>query len=272
MTLIASHLPMRAEAPVGAEEALVALAARQKELLKEAAAKKSQAEVEDLRQPLQELCYSYEDFLKKYPTFALGYVSYAMLLDNPVIDERRRSTALLLKANQLDPDLPLVKNQLGNHVAEQGQPLEALNYFLAAVRLAPKEPLYHYQLGTLLAEARDDFLKSGEWTAAKIDEAMQKAFLQASLLTPGEWRYAYRYGLSFYDVANPDWETALKFWEKFEGELKPGIEQQTCRLHRAKALLKLGRRDEALALLSTVTEPVLAREKGKLETEAGPVR
>lgn len=101
---------------------------------------------------------------------------------------------------------------------------------------------------------------------------MQKAFLQASLLTPGEWRYAYRYGLSFYDVANPDWETALKFWEKFEGELKPGIEQQTCRLHRAKALLKLGRRDEALALLSTVTEPVLAREKGKLETEAGPVR
>lgn len=267
LTLIASHLPMRAEAPVGAEEALVALAARQKELLKEAAAKKSQAEVEDLRQPLQELCYAYEDFLKKYPTFALGYVSYAMLLDNPVIDERRRSTALLLKANQLDPDLPLVKNQLGNHVAEQGQPLEALNYFLAAVRLAPKEPLYHYQLGTLLAEARDDFLKSGEWTAAKIDEAMQKAFLQASQLTPGEWRYAYRYGLSFYDVANPDWDTALKFWEKFEGELKPGIEQQACRLHRAKALIELRRLDEARSLLDTVTEPALAHQKDKLETE-----
>lgn len=272
LTLIASHLPMRAEPPAGAEEALVVLATRQKELLKAASSKASQAEMEDLRQPLQDLCYAYEDFLKKYPTFALGFVSYAMLLDNPVIDERRRSTALLLKANQLDPDLPLVKNQLGNHVAEQGQPLEALNYFLAAVRLAPKEPLYHYQLGTLLAEARDDFLKSGEWTAAKIDEAMQKAFLQASLLTPGEWRYAYRYGLSFYDVANPDWQTALKFWEKFEGELKPGIEQQTCRLHGARALLKLGRRDEALAMLSTVTEPVLAREKGKLEAEAAPVR
>ncbi|HRP06695.1 MAG TPA: hypothetical protein PLV87_17410, partial [Opitutaceae bacterium] len=95
LTLIASHLPMRAEPPAGAEEALVVLATRQKELLKAASSKASQAEMEDLRQPLQDLCYAYEDFLKKYPTFALGFVSYAMLLDNPVIDERRRSTALL---------------------------------------------------------------------------------------------------------------------------------------------------------------------------------
>jgi tetratricopeptide (TPR) repeat protein len=272
LALIAPHSPVHAEQAAGEEEALVELASRQKDLLKAASGKKSQAELEDLRQPLQELCYAYEDFLKKYPKFALGYVSYAMLLDNPIIDERRRSTALFLKANQLDPNLPLVKNQLGNHVAEQGQPLEALNYFLAAVRLAPKEPLYHYQLGTLLAEARDDFLKSGEWTAAKIDEAMQKAFLQASLLTPGDWHYAYRYGLSFYDVASPDWEAALKFWSQFEGELKPGIEQQTCRVHRARALLKLGRREEALSILSTVTEPVLAREKEKLEAESASTR
>lgn len=269
LVIICLHPPARAEPPAGAEEALAELAGRQKDLLQAAAKKGSQTELEDLRQPLQELCYAYEDFLRKYPSYALGYVSYAMLLDNPVIDERRRSTALFLKANQLDPDIALVKNQLGNHIAEQGQPLEALNYFLAAVRLAPKEPLYHYQVGTLLAEARDDFLKSGEWTAAKIDEAMQKAFLQASLLTPGEWRYAYRYGLSFYDVASPDWETALKFWTEFEGGLKPGIEQQTCRLHRAKALLELGRREEAREILKTVTEPILEREKIKLEKQGG---
>ena len=30
---------------------------------------------------------------------------------------------------------------------------------LAAIQLEPKEPLYHYQLGTLLVEARDAFLK-----------------------------------------------------------------------------------------------------------------
>lgn len=256
-----------AEAAAGADEELKLLASRQKELLEAASKKKSQSELEDLRQPLQDLCFAYEDFLRKYPSFSLGYASYAILLDNPVIDERRRATALLLKANQLNPDLPLVKNQLGNHVAEDGKPLEALNYFLAAVRLAPKEPLYHYQVGTLLAEARDDFLKSGEWTREKIDEAMQKAFLQASTLTPGEWRYAYRYGLSFYDVDDPDWETALQFWTQFEGSLKPGIEQQTCRLHRAKALIELHRLDESRRLLDSVTESALARQKGRLEAE-----
>ena len=31
-------------------------------------------------------------------------------------------------------------------------------YFIAAIKLEPNEPLYHYQLGTVLAEARDDFI------------------------------------------------------------------------------------------------------------------
>ncbi|MBP7141721.1 MAG: hypothetical protein KBA71_07415 [Opitutaceae bacterium] len=268
VTLVSS---VKAEETGGAEQSLAELAGRQKELLASASGKTSQNELEDIRQPLQELCFAYEDFLKKHPTYALGYASYAMLLDNPVIDERRRATALLLRANELNPDLPLVKNQLGNHVAEQGKPLEAINYFLAAVRLAPKEPLYHYQIGTLLAEARDDFLKSGEWTAAKIDEAMQKAFLQASLLRPDEWRYAYRYGLSFYDVASPDWKAALEFWTRFEGGLRPGVEQQTCRLHRSKALIEMDRGEEAREILATVTEPVLARERGKLEASLAAI-
>ncbi len=267
LTLLLLVPCQRAETAGGADEELKLLASRQRDLLETASQKKTQHELEDLRQPLQDLCFAYEDFLRKYPAFSLGYASYAMLLDNPVIDERRRATALLLKANQLNPDLPLVKNQLGNHVAEEGKPLEAINYFLAAVRLAPKEPLYHYQLGTLLAEARDDFLKSGEWTREKIDDAMQKAFLQASTLTPGEWRYAYRYGLSFYDVDDPDWDAALHFWMQFEEGLKPGIERQTCRLHRAKALIELQQLDDARRMLDSVTEPALARQKGKLKAE-----
>lgn len=249
------------------EETLRSLVGRQKDLLAAAAKKQSQIELEDLRQPIQRLCFEYEDFLRRNPSLATGYVSYAMLLDSPIIDERKRATALLLKANRIDPELPLVKNQLGNHVAEQGKPLEALNYFLAAVRLAPKEPLYHYQLGTLLAEARDDFLKSGEWTRPQIDAAMQRAFLEASAFSANDWRFAYRYGLSFYDVETPDWDTALAFWTQFEGTLKPGVERQTCRIHRAKILLTQGEVAEAKELLGTVTEPALAKQKAKLEGE-----
>lgn len=248
-------------------ERLQALVSRQRELLASAERKASQNELEDLRQPLQDLCYAYEDYLRAFPDQAAGYASYAMLLDHPVIDERRRSTALFLRANQLNPEMALVKNQLGNHLAEDGKPLEAVNYYLAAIRLEPKEPLYHYQLGTLLAEARDDFLKSGEWAADKLDPALLSAFREAMNLAPDNWRYAYRYGLAFYDVDQPNWAEALTFWQGFEARVKPGIEQQTCRIHQARVLLAQGDRARARALLDTVTESVLDRQKSKLLAE-----
>ena len=54
------------------------------------------------------------------------------------ISMRKQAVAILLKANQLDPDIPLVKNELGNYLAEEGKPLEALNYYLSAVKLEPE--------------------------------------------------------------------------------------------------------------------------------------
>src|SRR5688572_1063817 len=126
--------------PVAATGDLKVLVEKQRELLAQAAKKTSAAEMEDLRGPIQDLVFGYEDYLKKYPEVAAGYVSYAMLLGQPVLDERKRAAALLLKANKLDPNLPIVKNQLGNYLAEEGKPLDALNYYLSAVKLAPEEP------------------------------------------------------------------------------------------------------------------------------------
>ena len=93
------------------------------------------------------------------------------------------------------------------------------------------------------------------------------AFLQATLNAPDDWRYAYRYGLSFYDLELAEWEAALQFWQAFEKKLKPGVEQQTCRLHQAKVHLAQKHFDEARALLDTVTEPILAKQKEKLVAE-----
>lgn len=267
--LLASVVGLGFAAPnlVGAEDLIAALkdlTSRQKALLGEAEKKTSQAELEDLRQPIQDLCFAYEDLLKKHPDEAAVYVGYGMLLSHPLLDERRRAATLLLRANQLDPDLPVVKNQLGNYLAEEGKPLEAVNYFMAAIRLDPRQALYHYQLGTLLAEARDTFLQSGEWTATSVDSALQGAFEEAMRLAPDDWRYAYRYGMSFYDVEKPDWERALTFWQRFEGGLKAGVEQQTARLHQARIHFLLGHSDDAKAILSTVSEPILAKQKERL--------
>ncbi len=251
--------------PAAAEAKLKDIVARQKIILTQAEKAGDTLDEENLRSQLQQLCNEYDLLLRHNPRFVPAYISYALLLGK--VENRKESIDLLLKANALDKNLPLVKNQLGNYLAEEGKPIEAMNYYLSAIQLEPKEPLYHYQLGTLIAEARDDFLKTGEWTRPQLDKTMQDAFRQATLAAPSDWRYAYRYGLSFYDLENPAWETALQFWKDFEAKLKPGAEQQTCRLHQAKVLLAQNHPDEARSALDTVTAPVLAKEKEKLIAE-----
>jgi tetratricopeptide (TPR) repeat protein len=236
------------------------LVARQNALL--AALGKGDTDQDNIKRDIQTLVFDYDTFLRVYPAFAPGYVTYGLLLGK--VGMRRESAAILLKANQLDSEIPIVKNQLGNYLAEEGEPLEAVNYFLAAIQLAPDEPLYHYQLATLLTEARDDFLKSGQWTRAQLDHAMHEAFKRAADLAPANFAFAYRYAESFYDVAEPDWDEALRAWSALEDRAAPGLEKETIRLHAANILIKQQKFDHARLLLATVTAEPLQGQKQKL--------
>jgi tetratricopeptide (TPR) repeat protein len=261
--LVACSPSLRAaESETMAERTLKQLVEHQKALFAEAAKNNPDFDQEGFRAQLQDVSHGYERFLQDNPKSAAGYAAYGYLLGK--IEMRKESVAMLLKANQLDPDLPLVKNQLGNYLAEEGKPLEAVNYFLAAINLAPKEPLYHYQLGTLLAAAHDDFIKSGEWTRAAIEHSMHDAFRRATELAPDRFEFAYRYAESFYDLEQPDWEEALKVWGALEGKAPTPVERGIMRLHAANILLKQGKTEPAQALLDSVTEPTLQTQKQKL--------
>jgi tetratricopeptide (TPR) repeat protein len=244
------------------ERSLKRIVEKQKELFAEAVKQGDKLDESSFRSQVQTLVHDYELLLRNNPNFAAGYAAYGYLLSK--VDMRKEATAILLKANQLDPDIPLVKNQLGNILAEDGKPLQAAPYFIAAIKLEPNEPLYHYQLGTLLAEARDDFLKAGEWTRAALDAAMHHAFKRAAELAPERFEFAYRYAESFYDLEKPDWEGALKAWSGLEEKAPTAIERQTMRLHAANICLKIGKRDHARALLETVDEPALQGQKARL--------
>jgi len=258
-------LPVYAGPRGPAEMRLKELVETQKKLFAKAEAAGDAFSPDDLQASLQQLCQQYDVLLNDHKEFAPTYVAYGLLLGKAGM--RKQSVAMLLRANQLDRDLPLVKNQLGNFLVEDGRPLEAINYYLAAIKLAPDEPLYHFQIGLLLNEARDDFLKSNDWNRAKVDETMHDAFERATTLAPDDWRYAYHYGLSFYELQTSEWEAALQFWESFEKRLKPGVEQQVCQLHQAKVLGELRRFDEADKQLDAVTEPALAEQKKKVARE-----
>jgi tetratricopeptide (TPR) repeat protein len=245
-----------------AERSLKRIVERQKELFAEAVGQGDQLDQGAFQARLQALARDYEFLLRNNPKFAAGYAAYGYMLSK--VDMRKEAVAMLLKANQLDPEIPLVKNQLGNFLAEEGRPLLAAPYFLAAIKLEPEEPLYHYQLGMLLAEARDEFLESGEWTRASLDEAMHHAFKRAAELAPDRFEFAYRFAESFYDLERPDWEGALKAWSELEERASSAIERQTMRLHAANILIKTGRRDHAKALLATVDEVALQGQKQRL--------
>jgi len=245
-----------------AQRTLRQLAETQRMLFEDAAKQGDKLEAESFRVQLQKLSHGYERMLQDNPNNAEVYAAYGYLLRK--VDMRKQAAAMLLKANEFDPNIPLVKNQLGNLLAEDGRPLDALAYFMAAIKLMPREPLYHYQVGTLLHEARDDFLKSGEWTRAALDQAMHGAFKSAAELAPDRFEFGYRYAESFYDLAEPQWDEALKIWAALEEKAETDIERQTLRLHAANVLIKQGQNDRPRLLLATVTAPELQEQKQKL--------
>lgn len=177
---------------------------------------------------------------------------------------------MLMKANTLDGEIPLVKNEIARLLAEDGKIPEALPWLTAAVDLDPQEPLYHYHLGKLLTEGRDDLIATGQFTRESLDKAMLAAFQRAASLAPDNFGYAYRAAEAYYDLAEPKWDDALAAWSALEARAKPGIEQQTIRLHAANVLIKQGKADHAKVLLASVTEAPLAKQKQTLLDELAP--
>jgi len=245
-----------------AEKTLKEIAARERNVFKRADDEGEALDEAWLRGELQSIINSYDVLIQKSPDFAAAYVAYGLLLGK--VGMTRESVGILLKANKLDQNIPIVKNEMARHLAEDGRMTEALPWIMAAIDLAPDEPLYHYHLGKLLAEGRDDFINTGQFTRASLDRAMLDAFKRAAELAPGRFPYAYRAAEAYYDLETPQWDEALKAWAALEERAKPGVEKETIRLHAANILIKQGKRDHARLILSLVTEPELAVQKQKL--------
>lgn len=254
-----------AQAETFAERNLREIVARQQAIFARVEAEKEHLDEPWLRGELQSVINSYDVLLQRAPDFAPGYAAYGLLLGK--VGMTKEAAAMLIKANQLDGEIALVKNEMARLLAEDGKVAEALPWLTSAAALEPNEPLYHYHLGKLLTEGRDDILATGQFTRAKLDEAMLGAFRKAAELAPDNFIYTYRAAEAYYDLETPRWDAALAAWSELEVKAKPGIEQQTIRLHAANVLIKLGRRDHARAFLLTVTEPALQKQKQTLLDE-----
>lgn len=268
MTLAAGLLaglvaPARAETL--AEKTLVSIAERQRDIFARAEKEGDQVDQAWLRGELESVIKSYDVLIQKNPEYALAYGGYGMLLGK--VGMTKEAVAMLLKANKLDPTMPEVKNEIAVHLAEDGKPVDALPWVMAAIELDPKKPLYHFHLGELLAAGRSDFVRTGNFDGPKIDQAILEAFRRAAELSPKDFPLAYRYGKAYYDLDTPRWAEALPVWDKVEELATTDAQRQLVRMQRANVLIKLARPAEARLLLGTVVNQEFAHEKQTLLDE-----
>lgn len=259
-SMSAADQPARAETM--AEKTLKDIVSRQREILARADKDGENVDMAGLRGDLQAVINSYDVLIQKNPDFAPAYVAYGMLLGQ--VGMTKQAVAMLLKANKLDADIPVVKNEIGRFLAEDGKLVEALPWIMAAIDLEPKQALYHYHLGKLLAEGRDEFIKTGQFTRPALDKAMLQAFLRAAELAPTNFAYAYRAAEAYYDLEAPQWDAALAAWRKLDAGVETPLEHQTLWLHQANVLIKQGKTLEARELIAKVTEATLAKQKQTL--------
>jgi tetratricopeptide (TPR) repeat protein len=248
-----------------AEKTLVEIAERQRNIFARAEKEGEQLDQAWLRGELESVIKSYDVLIQKNPEYALAYGGYGMLLGR--VGMTKEAVAMLLKANKLDPAMPEVKNQIAVHLAEDGKPVDALPWVMAAIDLDPQKPLYHFHLGELLAAGRSDFILTGHFDGPKIDQAILDAFRRAAELSPGDFPLAYRHGKAYYDLETPRWAEALPVWDKIEAIAVTDAQRQLVRLQRANVLIKLARPAEARLLLGTVTKQEFAQEKQTLLDE-----
>lgn len=206
-------------------------------------------------QRLQNIISNYQSLLLDNPEYVYGYIMYGKFLRQ--VDQRQLANMAFVKANALNPDLAVVKQQIANYLSEEGEYDLALPYYLAAIRLEPQTALYHYQLGTLLHTYRKEFQVDGKLTADVLDRQLQDAFAAATRLEPQSRLYAMRYAESFFDVAGADWSAALPLWQALETTAEDEQQRQIILLQKARVLIALGEKAQAQAAIDAVNDPVL---------------
>ena len=220
---------------------------------------------EDLDRRINELLQSYRTYLLDQPHDVSAYILYGKLLRR--VSENEQAFYAFLKADELDPKIAVVKQQIGNYLAEEEKGKAALSFYLQAVELGPDVPVYHFSLGQLIYDFRNEFISSGIFTRDALEREMLKAFAKAAELAPNNFNYQMRLGEAYYDLASPDWKSALIHWNKLHGDATTLLRKEILDLHRARTLGKLGRTNEAETLLINVRNAALQDSKTQVINE-----
>ena len=242
---------------------LFSIADREQDLMDAISRPEGQLIDEDtLLKEAQSIISLYEGYLADYPEDATALLLYSKFL--MIVGRPYEAGMALLRLDEARPNIPVVKQQLGNLAAEEGDYLAAITWLREAIRLAPLEPVYRYQKGILLDTFREQYIESGQMSREELDELMLTAFTEASELAPNNRDLKARLAEAYYDLGNPDWEAALRLWEDLAKHPLSETEDQVLSLHLARVHTELNQLDKARKYLKRVTHPALEHSRRNL--------
>lgn len=204
----------------------------------------------------------YEDFIAKNPNNIYAAIFYGKLLRLTGLSGK--AYTVFLTAHKANPNIGVIKQQIGNCLAEEGEFALALNYFLQAITLEPSVALYHYQLGELLRLFKNSFITLGILSTDSFDKQMLNAFRKAKELEPRTWVYQVRYAEAFYDIHKPLWDEALLLWKNLALLAPNTWEKEIVSLNQARVQIKRKHYSQAKECLANVYSPALEKSRREL--------
>ncbi|HTH47986.1 MAG TPA: tetratricopeptide repeat protein [Candidatus Limnocylindria bacterium] len=232
------------------------------------------ARLEETYKPVRE---GYEDFLKRHPDHARGWMAYASFLHD--IGDEEGSIAEYEKARELDPKDPAAWNNLANIYAHIGPVAKAFPYYEEAVRLKPDEPLYLHNFGTLVFLFRRDATNYFKCDEQAVFSRALALYDRALKLDPKNFPLASDVAQTYYGIKPPPTTTpeefrlaelhladqALGSWTNALSIAGDGVEREGVYLHFARWNIRIGRFAEARTNLASVTNAMYLQVKERLE-------
>ena len=220
----------------------------------------SQSDALSLKNKLDSL---WAEYMAQYPKDIDALILYGKYLR--AVGEDELSYNQFLKADALNPDIAVVKQQLANYEAEHGLPKYAFDNISAAVALDPDNSVYRLQMAALIVFFREELIHKKYFSQSQLDSLMIKSYAKAAELEPQNSNIQWKYAQAFYDVGKADWSAALAQWEKILENFAPlNLDRQTALANKARVLIELNRDKESLAVLEKVTLPSLQPDRRKL--------
>lgn len=265
VVLVCGTAPAIAAESGFADKRLAEIALKEERIYKKIAEDPEFYSADDIDRHISDLIASYSTYLLDYPKDVNALILYGKLLRR--VQNYDEAFSAFLKADEIDPNLAVVKQQIGTHLAEAGKPKAALPFYLRAVELEPETALYHFALGELLNEFRNTYIEEKIFTRDALEREMLKAFKKAVDLNPEAFNLQMRLGEAYYDLSSPDWKSALLHWDKMRKETGNELQAEILDLHRARVMGKLGRTNQAIELAENVQTPSLQRSKQQVLDE-----